>query len=90
MEMGTGHPALSRNLLWPLSRTVDFEREVADANPQVYLYNLRSDPLIFYIIGVLQRLTGFMYNNLQSLYRKYTFSELNGSVRRTKFCSQEN
>ena len=37
MEMGPGHLASSGNLLCTLSRTADFEHEVADANQQTLI-----------------------------------------------------
>ena len=37
MEMGPGHLVSSGNLLCPLSRTADFEHEVADANQQTLI-----------------------------------------------------
>ena len=37
MEMGPGHLASSGNLLCPLSRTADFEHEVAGANQQTLI-----------------------------------------------------
>ena len=37
MEVGPGHHASSGNLLCPLSRTADFEHEVADANQQILI-----------------------------------------------------
>ena len=38
VEMEPGHLAFSGSLLCPLSRTVDFKHDVADANPQTLIY----------------------------------------------------